>query len=328
MKKNDNWKVYKHTNLINGKVYIGVTKQNVQRRWRDGEGYRTQMFYRAIQKYGWDNFKHEVLADWISSDKIDRYETYLVELYRSDDPNFGYNLEGGGKINKVVSAETREKMRALALNRVVSQETREKISKANKGKKRPECGHSKNKGRKHSKEFGMKISMAKKGKVAKRDKETEDRISAQFSGGGNPAAINVICNQIIYGSVSECADVYGVHKDSMRMWLRGTRAMPQEFIDMGLNYLNEDLRIDEFKVQKKFGKRSRKVICLNTGEVFESILLAKEKYNAFNIAICCKGKVKSAGKHPTTGEALRWMYYEEYLLENKEEDDVLCKTNI
>lgn len=54
--------VYIHT-FPNKKVYIGITHQNPNRRWRNnGEGYRKQNFiYNAIKKYGWENVKHEIL---------------------------------------------------------------------------------------------------------------------------------------------------------------------------------------------------------------------------------------------------------------------------
>ena len=59
--------------------------------------------------------------------------------------------------------------------------------------------------------------------------------------------------------------------------------------------------------------RCRKIILLNTGEVFEYIKQAEEKYGVANQSIskCCKGKLKSAGK--LDGEKLVWRYYDEYL---------------
>lgn len=57
----NNYIVYRHT-APNGKMYIGITKQNTQQRWRDGFGYQKQIrFFNAIVKYGWINFKHEIL---------------------------------------------------------------------------------------------------------------------------------------------------------------------------------------------------------------------------------------------------------------------------
>lgn len=60
----------------------------------------------------------------------------------------------------------------------------------------------------------------------------------------------------------------------------------------------------------------KKVICLTTGDVFNSKVEAGEKYNMKNsghIADCCSNKRKSCGKHTTTGEKLKWMYYDDYL---------------
>ena len=56
-----NYTVYCHTNKINGKRYVGITKQKPETRWNNGKGYSTQYFKRAIDKYGWEEFTHEIL---------------------------------------------------------------------------------------------------------------------------------------------------------------------------------------------------------------------------------------------------------------------------
>ena len=48
----ENYKLYIHK-FPNGKVYVGITSQDVGERWRHGEGYKDQLVYRAILKYGW-----------------------------------------------------------------------------------------------------------------------------------------------------------------------------------------------------------------------------------------------------------------------------------
>ena len=54
----NNYSVYVHT-APSGKMYVGITKQKPEYRWgRNGIKYKTQVFYRAIEKYGWDNIDH------------------------------------------------------------------------------------------------------------------------------------------------------------------------------------------------------------------------------------------------------------------------------
>lgn len=90
--------VYKHTNKINGKVYIGITGQNVKRRWQNGAGYYGTYFYNAINKYGWDGFEHEILYENISMKEACRIEKELICKYKSNQRELGYNIAEGGQI--------------------------------------------------------------------------------------------------------------------------------------------------------------------------------------------------------------------------------------
>lgn len=130
--------VYMHTNTVNGKKYIGITSQNPLRRWRNGEGYReNEHFFRAIRKYGWDNFTHEIIKSDISKEDACALEKALIREYKSNFEEYGYNKsEGGENPNQGVKAseETRAKMSKAHKGRIVSAETRERLSKAKKGK--------------------------------------------------------------------------------------------------------------------------------------------------------------------------------------------------
>lgn len=89
------FKVYCHKNKINNKLYFGITSQTLNARWRKGKGYKKGVFYRAIQKYGWDNFNHIVLLENISEECAKEIEKYLIKKYNSIVP-FGYNTTKGG----------------------------------------------------------------------------------------------------------------------------------------------------------------------------------------------------------------------------------------
>ena len=118
-----NYCVYKHTSP-SGKVYIGITHKEPRERWKNGLGYRTQKrFYRAIVKYGWDSFTHEILFSGLSEQEAKDKEVALIAIYESSDKSHGYNVTLGG-----------ESMRGY----IPPQEVREKISKANKGRKKPD----------------------------------------------------------------------------------------------------------------------------------------------------------------------------------------------
>ena len=72
-KNENNYTVYMHKNKINGKVYIGITKQNPEHRWGNGKNYKKGLrFNNAIQKYGWDNFKHIILYKNLSKGQAEQ----------------------------------------------------------------------------------------------------------------------------------------------------------------------------------------------------------------------------------------------------------------
>nr|DAG52548.1 MAG TPA: intron associated endonuclease [Caudoviricetes sp.] len=100
--------VYMHTNMVNGKKYIGITKHAPERRWHsDGGGYRKQIFWHAIQKYGWNNFSHELLATDVSQEKACRMEQEYIEKYKTTNTKFGYNISIGGNASAAGAKNTR-----------------------------------------------------------------------------------------------------------------------------------------------------------------------------------------------------------------------------
>lgn len=93
-------KVYKIV-FPNGKVYIGQTRQRLERRWKNGNGYKECPYvYRAILKYGWENTIHELVADGLTQKEADDLKHELIAQYRAQDVNYGYNLQSGGGITR------------------------------------------------------------------------------------------------------------------------------------------------------------------------------------------------------------------------------------
>lgn len=185
--------LYKITNRINGKAYIGVTKREPNERWRQHKSTYMRLIYRnskhalchALKKYGVDNFDFQVLATADSMEELKELEKNAIQMFNTfASTGYGYNLSLGGDgspghiVNDEARAimsrsaqeyannnpnpmqgrkhsdETKELIRQKALGRKISKATRKKISKALKG--RP----SANKGRKRGKAWnsGLKYS--------------------------------------------------------------------------------------------------------------------------------------------------------------------------
>lgn len=96
-KKEPKYSVYVHTNKTNGKKYVGITRIDPKKRWRSGQGYRGQkLFFYAIKKYGWKNFKHEILYTDLPKEEAEEKEIELIEYYKSNIQEYGYNVDKGG----------------------------------------------------------------------------------------------------------------------------------------------------------------------------------------------------------------------------------------
>ena len=151
--------IYKHTNKINGKVYIGQTNQSPSRRWKNGSGYRNQdYFWNAIQKYSWDGFEHEILFSNLTQDEANAKEKELISYYKSNNRDYGYNISNGGNSIGKHSEETKIKISESNIGKTHTQESKLKMSKAKKGRE------SSFKGKKHTEEAKRKNSESHKGR--------------------------------------------------------------------------------------------------------------------------------------------------------------------
>lgn len=206
--------IYKITNLLNGKVYIGQTIQNLERRI---SGHRSNAKNKsdslnknsidfAINEYGWENFKVDTIEICHSQDKLNEREKFWIAELNCKVPN-GYNLTDGGtgalgsvsRKGKHLSAEHKAKISASEKGKALSAETKEKLSKVNIGKKasvetrkKLSIVHSNisdetrkklsaaNKGRIVTAETRKKISLANKGKI--RTPEMRKKMSESHKG--------------------------------------------------------------------------------------------------------------------------------------------------
>lgn len=194
--------VYKHTSP-NGKVYIGITSQNPERRWRNGEGYKNNPhFWRAIQKYGWENFKHEIVASFLSKEDACKLEIELIKKYNSANPEFGYNNDNGG----VYAGKH-------------SKESRKKISESRKGKYGGT--ESPRYGKHHTEESKKKMSEAQKKRFSKKENHPSYGKKSKYS---KPVyKINPITNEILdeYENSVEAAKANNIAVSCVRACCQG-----------------------------------------------------------------------------------------------------------
>lgn len=223
------FKVYVHTNKVNGKKYIGITGREPEDRWANGLGYKSNKhFDGAIQKYGWDNFNHEVLFEFNTVEEAMRKETELILEWKTNDPNLGYNAMINGTIGSYTlgkPANNRRKIKCIELNEIFD----------------------------------------------------SVRIAASETGTNR-------------GSITRCCQGSGITANGYH-W---------EYVD---EELKEKFKSKRKEVLDKEGvSRSRKVRCLETGEIVESNKVLAERYKILPTTVSNKIRINQEFKDGTHWE--------------------------
>ena len=299
------WCVYIHTNKTNNKVYIGLTNQNPEDRWRNGKGYQKDqsVFYRAIQKYGWDGFEHIIFAENLTESEANQMERRLIALYKTNccrykNPEYGYNMTDGGDGHRgwTPTEESRINMSNAQKGKKLSEEHKRKISLSEKGKRLSE-EHKEKIGKVHrgkfvSEETRKKISQAKKGKpspnkgkpmseeqkekcreIHKRENLSEETLRKMSESAKNKS---VETRKKISDAAKERyknplnVPFYGKHHtEESKEKLRKAHNIP--IVQLTMNELC--------------------IMCFNSGKEASK----QTKIQANSISKCCRGGVKSAG---------------------------------
>lgn len=275
------YSIYLHKNKTNGKCYVGLTKISLQRRWANGSGYkRCRLFWRAIEKYGWDGFDHIVLAHAETKEDAEDLERFYIALFRSNNPEFGYNLNSGGGINREISEETRQKLTEIARKRAKDPEYKKKISES--WKHRVVTEETKQKMSKSITPYKRKVLCVEEGIVYDSVADAARAMNIKRSG------ITTCCK----GRTPTICGFHWVYMDEERLEKSGSM---ENFLEEVRRDLNED--------KPRGSWNFRKVICLDTNIIYDSIKEAAQatKIPSNRISECCSGKHKST-------HGLRWAY--------------------
>ena len=159
-----NYKVYMHI-CPNGKKYIGITKQEVKKRWGHGSSYKNNKYFtNAIKKYKWENIEHKILYINLTKTEAEEKEKELIKLYKTTNQKYGYNILSGGNVSNGLPKEVIEKISNKKRGIHLSEEHKEKIKNTLKG-------------RKMSDEWKKKISNSLKGKPKSKEAIEKSRLS-------------------------------------------------------------------------------------------------------------------------------------------------------
>ncbi|NCB03839.1 MAG: hypothetical protein EOM67_17040 [Spirochaetia bacterium] len=272
--------IYKITNKVNGKMYIGKSI-DIERRWAEElNGQVNEHLRRSFSKYGIQNFDFSVI-ELCKEEELDEKEMKYILLFKSHNKTFGYNktLGGeGGRWNDEMREKASKRMKGAGnhfYGTHLSEETKKKIGDKNRGKNNWHYGC------KSSKETRHKQSITKIGKL-------------------NPNAKPVYQYKLDGSLVGE----YNCIPDASKATGIGYSAIKNCAVGITLTAGGYAWSYGEFRDVDYTNKRLKRVRCIETGVVYESISEAGRAYGVRTIAISrvCNGE-------RNTCKGLRFEFY-------------------
>jgi group I intron endonuclease len=219
-----------------------------------------------------------------------------VNVSKENNPNYGKAMSENQK--QKLSQEIKGKYiggKNPFFNKTHSIQTRQKISENNKGRKLSQ------------EQINKLINIAKKGKE-------------------NHSARQIICvtTNEVFDTMKDAFNKYKIDISAITKNCRGKYNYAGTLNGVQLQWMYYEDFLKGILPTDCKTTSSIKIICITTNQIFKSGIEASEwcGVNLTNISKCCKGKSKSSGKHPETGEPLKWMYYEDYIAQQKQNNEI------
>ncbi len=274
--KECNYTVYMHI-CPSGKRYIGITKLKPEERWKNGKSYKNCiLFNRAIEKYGWQNIKHEILFTNLTKEEAENKEIELISYYKSNQKKFGYNIANGGNCVGSVSDTTRKKISIRTKEAMSNPEIRKKLSIAQHNRISPL------KGRKLSEEHKQKLKEASRKYMLGRHHSEESKQKMREKALGRKLS-------------EETKEKIRIANKN-RIILEETKRKISEAQKGHIGYNKGCI-----------SPKRKKVLCIETNKIYNSLMIAGKETNISigHISQCCNnvyGRKTAGGYH--------WKYYE------------------
>lgn len=279
-----NYTVYMHISP-NNKRYIGITGRKPEHRWNSGRGYKyNEYFYRAICKYGWENFQHIIIAKGLSKEEAEWLEIELIKKWNSSSREYGYNITLGGEGSSGINPyknKTNEEMDII-----------KKKMKENHW----DCSGENNPNAKAV----ICITTNKK-----------------FFTITEGARYYNVSESVI------CSSCKGIIKHNGKEYPVKCGGMLEDGTPLVWMYLEDYKNATDKEIQERIKKsyesknmpkgenspNAKSIICLTTEKFFHTVTEGAKYYkcNVHSLINCCKGRQKTAGKLPD-GTKLVWKY--------------------
>lgn len=199
--------VYMHEHIESGKKYIGITSKKPEHRWNNGKGYaHSAHFQSAIDKYGWDAFRHIILYTGLTKEAACKLEAELIEKYKTNNRDFGYNSSVGGELSALGYRwdKPRQGEDNPMYGKKHSEETKRKISESHKGIL-------------HSEETKKKFSEMRKGNTLSEEHKRKLSEANKGKQGTHKKAIVCIETGVEYESVCEASRATGIDRATISL---------------------------------------------------------------------------------------------------------------